>query len=133
MYLYTSIAKLAMVNCLNTCHGYCGSFLSLTPSSHILFSDELNFFLFQAIIYSVWLPSQILRSLLLEWGWTWLLSCQWSLSLLVHRVDRFGDTNTAVHSFSEESTHIKLEGKVAFMVLLLRDLDALQIAALCNT
>lgn len=44
MYLYTSIAKLAMVNCLNTCHGYCGSSLSLTPSSHILFSDELNFF-----------------------------------------------------------------------------------------
>lgn len=43
MYLYTSIAKLAMVNCLNTCHGYYGSSLSLLPSSCILFSDELNF------------------------------------------------------------------------------------------
>lgn len=44
MCLYTSITKLAMVNCLNTCHGYCGSSLSLPPSSCILFSHELFFF-----------------------------------------------------------------------------------------
>lgn len=49
MYLYTSITKFAMVSCLNTCLRYYGSYLSLLPSSHIIFSNELSGFFFSIL------------------------------------------------------------------------------------